>query len=119
MKKLLVGLLMAFSMCVQALPVEFTWNTPQTRIDGFPMMPEEVLKYVLEYGDSSIEVIGNSVIVDLPKGTTIARIRTVDIIGQQGPFSPDVFVSVPDLPAAPLNFTYKITIELQGITNGH
>lgn len=119
MKKLLVSLLMVFSLSVHALPVEFTWDTPQTRVDGKPLRTEEISKYVLEYGNSRVDVQGNSVVVDLPRGTTTARIRTVDTLNQVGPYSPDVSVYVPDLPSAPTNFTYKITIELQGVANGN
>ena len=76
---------------------ELTWDAPTEREDGSPLSFNEVQGYVIEYGNSSIDLqhsvkvdslLPNTYIInDLPLGTLFLRIATIDSDNKQGAFS--------------------------------
>lgn len=84
--------------------LELTWDTPTEREDGSALSYDEIMAYVIEYGqnESSLEHSitvdnqpQNSLILDgLDPGELMLRIATIDSDGNQGEFSEMIWVAL-------------------------
>ena len=96
MRLLLAFWLMVFSLSVFA-DIQYSWDIPTERVDGTPLDVSEISHYVIEYTSGG----GAPVTVQTTAGTDMsyivtgistatAKIATVDVAGQQGPWSESV-----------------------------
>lgn len=84
--------------CVELTAVELTWDTPTEREDGTALAFNEISHYVIQYQLLNSDTVhtravakSNAVVFrNLPSGTYVFRIATVDSDKNQGNFSPDI-----------------------------
>tara|TARA_R110002073_G_scaffold49025_2_gene131418 strand:+ start:42 stop:563 length:522 start_codon:yes stop_codon:yes gene_type:complete len=85
---------------VEPSSIELTWDRPEHREDGSILLPNEIEGYSIEWSGpgTEVEVLAtelSTVLVDVPIGTHVFRIATIDSDGVQGAYSAPISVQVP------------------------
>lgn len=80
--------------------IQYSWDIPTQRVDGTPLDVAEISHYVIEYigaggGPATIQTATGADTSYIVTGisTATAKIATVDVDGQQGPWSESVSCS--------------------------
>ena len=107
-------LLFLFSTTVYAAEdVLIQWTPPTARVDGTPLTIDEIDYYELYVDDIfSLSIQGNLTFINttVEPGNKCFKMRTIDTIGRDGPFSAVSCKDIVSGPGAPTNIIIEYVI---------